>query len=94
MPSRVAYLVLGALLKAVATAADIRARLGPGPRDGLMTGIELAVLSARWLLGGTVGVGTLIYAFAIGRLVHLLLPPLEMGKREAPATVSPGPQWS
>ena len=108
MPSRVGYLVLGVLLKAVATAAYIGARLGPGPRDGLMTGIaarghsirvvrtaiEVAVLSARWLLGGTVGIGTLIYAFAIGRLVHLLLPPLEVGTREAPATVSPGPQGS
>jgi len=60
----------------------------------MRTAIEVAVRSARWLLGGTVGVGTLIYAFAIGPLVHLLLPPLEVGKREAPATVSPGPQGS
>ena len=58
------------------------------------TAILVAVRSARWLLGGTVGVGTLIYAFTIGPLVHLLLPPLKVDKREAPATVSPGPQGS
>jgi uncharacterized membrane protein YczE len=58
------------------------------------TAIEVAVRSAHGLLGGTVGVGTLIYAFAIGPLVHLLLAPLEVGKREAPAPVSPGPQGS
>jgi uncharacterized membrane protein YczE len=58
------------------------------------TAIEVAVLSARWLLGGTVGVGTLIYAFAIGRLVHLLLRPSRWASVEAPATVSPGPQGS
>ena len=65
-----------------------RRRLGPGPRDGLMTGlvartglsvrlvrtsIEATVLTAGWLLGGTVGVGTVIYAFGIGPLVQLVL---------------------
>lgn len=84
----VAYLVVGVALNAVATAAYIGARLGPGPRDGLMTGIaarghsvrvvrtaiEVSVLTAGWLLGGVVGVGTAIYALGIGPLVHPLLP--------------------
>jgi uncharacterized membrane protein YczE len=85
---RVAFLVAGVALNAVATAAYIGARLGPGPRDGLMTGIaarghsvrvvrtgiEATVLVTGWLLGGTVGVGTLVYAVGIGPLVHPLLP--------------------
>jgi uncharacterized membrane protein YczE len=66
----------------------IGARLGPGPRDGLMTGlaargrslravrttIELTVLAAGAVLGGTVGVGTLVYALAIGPLAHVFVP--------------------
>ncbi|WP_188316438.1 YczE/YyaS/YitT family protein [Solihabitans fulvus] len=86
---RGAMLVAGIALNAVASAAYIGARLGPGPRDGLMTGfarrtglsirlvrtsIEVAVLAIGWLLGGTVGVGTVIYALAIGPLVQLFLP--------------------
>ena len=66
----------------------VGAGLGPGPRDGLMTGlvartglsvrlvrtsIEATVLAVGWLLGGTVGVGTLVYAFGIGPLVQLVL---------------------
>ena len=62
------------------------ARLGPGPRDGLMTGlqkktgfsiaiirgvIEILVVSCGWLLGGTIGVGTLLYALGIGPAVAL-----------------------
>jgi uncharacterized membrane protein YczE len=87
---RWAFLVLGVGLNALATAAYIGARLGPGPRDGLMTGladrghslrvvrtcIEVAVLVAGFALGGTVGVGTAAYAFGIGPLVHPLLPQL------------------
>nr|WP_092626203.1 hypothetical protein [Jiangella sp. DSM 45060] len=86
---QIAFLVSGVVLNAVATAAYIGARLGPGPRDGLMTGlvqrtgrsvrvvrtsIEVTVLATGWLLGGTVGAGTVVYALAIGPLVHLLLP--------------------
>ena len=88
LPLRAAYLIVGVLLNAVATAAYIGARLGPGPRDGLMTGlakrgmsirvvrtaIEVTVLSIGFLLGGTVGIGTLVYAVAIGPLAHILLP--------------------
>jgi uncharacterized membrane protein YczE len=85
---RVGALGLGVAVNALATALYIGARLGPGPRDGLMTGlaarghsvravrtgIELVVLATGWLLGGTVGVGTLVYAFAIGPLAQPLLP--------------------
>lgn len=86
---RIAFVGLGVLLNAVATAAYIGARLGPGPRDGLMTGlvgrtgwsvrlvkttIEVTVVALGWLLGGTFGVGTLVYAFGIGPVVHLLMP--------------------
>jgi uncharacterized membrane protein YczE len=90
-PLRIAFMLGGVVLNAVATAAYIGARFGPGPRDGLMTGlvrktgksvrlirtaIEVTVLAAGWLLGGTVGIGTVVYAFGIGPLVHLFLPKL------------------
>ena len=90
---RVAFLVTGVVLNGVATAAYIGTHFGPGPRDGLMTGlvrrtgrsvrlvrttIELTVLAVGWLLGGTVGVGTVLYAVAIGPLVHVLLPKLSV----------------
>ena len=85
---RIALLLAGVGLNGVATGAYIGAGLGPGPRDGLMTGIaarghsirvvrtalELTVLGAGWLLGGTVGVGTVLYAVAIGPLAHVFLP--------------------
>ena len=95
MAWRIAFLVAGVVLNAVATAAYIGARLGPGPRDGLMTGlvartgrsvrlvrtsIELSVLASGWLLGGTVGVGTVLYAISIGPLVHVLLPRLAVSE--------------
>ena len=86
---QIALLVGAVLLNGIASACYIGARLGPGPRDGLMTGlarrtgwsvrlsrtgIEVAVLAAGWLLGGSIGVGTVVYALAIGPLVQLLLP--------------------
>jgi uncharacterized membrane protein YczE len=90
LPVRAAFLVGGVLLNGVATGMYIGARFGPGPRDGLMTGIvarwpgrsirlvrtaiELTVLAAGWLLGGTVGIGTLLYAVSIGPLAHLTIP--------------------
>jgi uncharacterized membrane protein YczE len=97
---RVALLVSGVGLNAVATAGYIGAALGPGPRDGLMTGlaargwsvrlvrsvIELSVLVSGFLLGGTVGIGTVVYALAIGPLVHPLLPLLRVGERVRPAS--------
>jgi uncharacterized membrane protein YczE len=89
LPTRIALLVGGVLLNGLATALYIGSQLGPGPRDGLMTGlvrrtgwsvrvvrtsIELSVVAVGWLLGGVVGIGTVVYALAIGPLVQLLLP--------------------
>ncbi|MFC4859095.1 YczE/YyaS/YitT family protein [Actinophytocola glycyrrhizae] len=86
---RIVLMVAGVVLNGLASAAYIGVRLGPGPRDGLMTGlnaragwsirivrtaIELTVLTAGWLLGGTAGVGTVLYALAIGPLVQAFLP--------------------
>ncbi|CAM5515578.1 membrane protein [Streptomyces spiroverticillatus] len=84
LAARVALLLAGIALNAVATGLYVGAGLGPGPRDGLMTGlagrgvsirlartgIELTVLAAGWLLGGTVGVGTVLFAVAIGPLAQ------------------------
>ena len=85
---RVAMMVGAVVLNAISTVLYIGAGLGPGPRDGLMTGlvvrtglsvrlirtsIEATVLAVGWLLGGTVGVGTLLYAFGIGPLVQLFV---------------------
>jgi uncharacterized membrane protein YczE len=87
---RITFLVVGIVLNGVATGLYIGARLGPGPRDGLMTGyvalrpgrsirlvrtvIEVAVLAVGFLLGGTVGIGTVVYALAIGPLAHVFIP--------------------
>lgn len=85
---RVTFLVAGILGNGAATGLYIGAGLGPGARDGLMTGlaargvsirvartaIEATVLVAGWLLGGTVGVGTIVYALAIGPLAHAFIP--------------------
>jgi uncharacterized membrane protein YczE len=91
---RVALLVVGVFLNAVATGMYIGAGLGPGPRDGLMTGlaarghsirvvrtgIELTVLFVGWRLGGTVGVGTVVYALSIGPLAHMFVPLFAHGR--------------
>jgi len=90
IPARVGYLTAGILVNGLATGLYIGAAMGPGPRDGLMTGIvkrfprlsirlvrttiELSVLGVGFLLGGTVGLGTVAYALAIGPLVQLFLP--------------------
>ena len=93
LPVRIALLVLSVVGNALAGALYIGAGLGPGPRDGLMTGlvargvgsvrvvrtaIEASVLGIGWLLGGVVGIGTVVYALAIGPLLHLLLPRLHL----------------
>jgi uncharacterized membrane protein YczE len=93
LAARVGFVVAGVLLNAVATAAYIGVHLGPGPRDGLMTGlvrrtgrsvrlvrtsIEATVVLTGWLLGGTLGVATVVYAVVIGPLVHVLLPRLSL----------------
>jgi uncharacterized membrane protein YczE len=91
---RVLLLVGGVFLNGVATGCYIGAGLGPGPRDGLMTGlasrghsirvvrtsIEVAVLVIGFLLGGTVGVGTVLYAVAIGPLAHVFIPLLDIDR--------------
>ena len=100
---RIALAAGGILVNAVATAAYVGVRLGAGPRDGLMTGlvrrtgrsvglvrtsIEVAVVLSGWLLGGTVGVVTVVYALAIGPLVQPLLPRLTVlpgGPNDPPA---------
>jgi uncharacterized membrane protein YczE len=79
----------GLVLLAMATGLYIGARLGPGPRDGLMTGlhkrtgwkiwivrtaIEVTVLTIGWLLGGQVGIGTVAFALLIGPMVNFTLP--------------------
>jgi uncharacterized membrane protein YczE len=96
MAVRVGLVGVGIVLNAVATAAYIGVQLGPGPRDGLMTGlvrrtgwsvrlvrtgIEVVVVASGWLLGGTLGVATVLYALAIGPLVQLLLPRFTVPRR-------------
>lgn len=87
---RAVWLAAGIGLNGLATACYIGAGLGPGPRDGLMTGIaarghslravrtliELSVLAIGSALGGAIGAGTLAYALSIGPLTHVLLPRL------------------
>ena len=89
LPIRITLLVSAIVMNAIATGMYIGAGFGAGPRDGLMTGIhartgwpvrrirtaiEVSVLLIGWLLGGTVGVGTVLYALAIGPLIQLCLP--------------------
>jgi uncharacterized membrane protein YczE len=90
--SLIAWVMLlgGVLLIGLASGLYIGANFGPGPRDGLMTGIakrghsirltrtliEVAVLAVGWALGGTFGWGTVIFAVLIGPLVHFFLPRL------------------
>ena len=88
LPLRCAYLVGGVVVCAFATALYVGAQLGPGPRDGLMTGfarrtgwsirrvrtiIEVSVLVVGVLLGGTVGVGTIVFAFGVGPVTQFFL---------------------
>ncbi|CAI8764427.1 hypothetical protein E0L21_00040 [Kosakonia quasisacchari] len=100
--ARGTLLVCAVAVNAIATGMYIGAGFGAGPRDGLMTGIhartgwsvrtirtaiEVSVLFIGWLLGGTVGVGTVVYALAIGPLIQLCLPWF----RQKP-TLKPEPQ--
>ncbi len=87
--ARLAMLLGGVVLNGLAGSLYIGSQLGPGPRDGLMTGLvrrtdlsvrlvrttlEVTVLAVGFLLGGAVGLGTVVYAVAIGPLVHAMLP--------------------
>ncbi|WP_405782534.1 YitT family protein [Streptomyces sp. NBC_00859] len=88
LPGRIPLMAAGILLNGAATGLYISARFGPGPRDGLMTGlhqltglsirlartgIEVAVVATGFALGGTVGVGTVVYALSIGPLAQMFL---------------------
>lgn len=100
---RIAFLTAAIVLNGAATAAYIGAGLGPGPRDGLTTGlvrisgwrigwartaIEVAVLAMGWMLGGVAGVGTVLYALANGPLVQWFMARFEIAPK---AEVSPAP---
>jgi len=103
---RIGLLVGGIVLNGIAGAMYIGAGLGPGPRDGLMTGlnrrtgwsirlvrtgIEFSVLAIGWLLGGTVGLGTVLYAIAIGPLVQTFLPMFTIRDAQTPETLAVNP---
>jgi len=105
--AQIGLLTGGILLVALASGLYIGARFGPGPRDGLMTGlnarfgwpiwtcralVEVSVLAIGWVLGGTVGIGTVLFAALIGPLVHIALPLLDTARpsrAERTATVAP-----
>lgn len=101
---KVLFFAGGLALLAIATGLYIGARFGPGPRDGLMTGIhrkygwkiwivrtaiEVTVLSIGWLLGGNVGIGTVAFALLIGPMVNVTIPLLLV---PAATTAAPSPQ--
>lgn len=95
--ARYVVMASGVVLNGIATGAYIGAGLGPGPRDGLMVGIaarghsirvvrtciELTVLLTGWLLGGTVGIGTVLYALCIGPIAHITIPLLDVRASDA-----------
>ncbi|MFI7240059.1 YitT family protein [Streptomyces cyaneofuscatus] len=102
---RIPVMVLGIVLNGAATGLYIAARFGPGPRDGLMTGlnrvtgrsirlvrtaIEVAVVVTGFLLGGSLGAGTVLYALAIGPLAQLFLRVFGLPV-PATVTVTPAP---
>jgi uncharacterized membrane protein YczE len=87
-PAQLAMMVAGVLVIGLGSGLYLSADLGPGPRDGLMVGvhrrfgwsirtartaIEVSVLVAAWLLGGTIGLGTVVFAFGIGPVVQVML---------------------
>ncbi|MBC7640241.1 MAG: hypothetical protein H7231_10710 [Rhodoferax sp.] len=102
MPARVAFMAAGIVLNAIATALYVGAHLGPGPRDGLMTGfvrrtgasvrlvktlIEVTVVLAGWAMGGTLGVGTAVFVLTIGPLVQVFLHRLAVPRPEPVAVL-------
>jgi uncharacterized membrane protein YczE len=99
---RIPLLSAGIMLNGVATGLYISARFGPGPRDGLMTGlhrrtgrsirlmrtaIEVAVVATGFALGGTVGIGTVLYAVSIGPLAQLFLRVFDVPSASGGSTV-------
>lgn len=104
---QVGFLLVGVVGNGIAGALYIGADLGTGPRDGLWTGIvrrtgrsvrlvrtslEVTVLVVGFVLGGTVGVGTVLYALAIGPVVQLFLPLTQVRRPERPGASAPGPE--
>ncbi|KOG32329.1 membrane protein YczE [Streptomyces resistomycificus] len=104
---RIPLLLTGILLNGVATGLYISARLGPGPRDGLMTGlhqrtgrstrltrtaVEVAVVVTGFALGGTIGIGTLLYAVSIGPLAQIFLRVFALPSASEGSTVVAGGQ--
>ena len=97
---RIPLFIAGLLVVGIATGLYIGARLGPGPRDGLMTGlhaklgwpiwlvrtiIEVTVLAIGWVLGGDVGIGTVAFALLIGPIANVTLPLLRVPELREPA---------
>lgn len=96
---RYPLLIAGILLNGLGGSIYIGASLGPGPRDGLMTGIvarsgwsvrlvrtviEVTILAIGWLLGGSVGIGTILFAILIGPTIHTTLPFFIIGQSKEP----------
>jgi uncharacterized membrane protein YczE len=88
LPAQVAMMLAGVVVIGIGSGLYLSADLGPGPRDGLMVGlhrrfgwsirrartlVELSALGVGWALGGTIGVGTLAFAFGIGPVVQVML---------------------
>lgn len=103
---QIAVMLTGVVLNGAGTAMYIGAQFGPGPRDGLMTGlarrlpasvrtirtgIEIVLVIIGWLLGGIVGVGTVVFALGIGPLTQAFLPWLVIRLEDPPPAASVGP---
>jgi uncharacterized membrane protein YczE len=100
---RAAVLIAAVAGNGLATGLYIGAGLGAGPRDGLSvgiaarghsmrvvrTGVEATVLATGFLLGGTVGIGTVVYALAIGPITHQTIPALAVGRGDGRAAPRP-----
>lgn len=104
--ARILLFIAGLLVLAIATGLYIGAHFGPGPRDGLMTGlnkrtgwaiwkvrtgIELSVVIIGWILGGNVGLGTAAFAVFIGPLCQWAIPFFAVKARASDATATPPP---
>ena len=100
LPGQIAMLLGGVVANGLAGALYVGARLGPGPRDGLWvaltkrtghsirvvrTVLEVTIVAIGWLLGGVVGVGTVVYALAIGPIVQFFMPWAEVRLEPEPA---------
>lgn len=95
----IVYFIVGILINGLGISMYVGGGLGPGPRDGLMTGlvkrtgkplwivrtaIEVVVLGLGWAFGGSIGLGTVLYAFTIGPVVHVMLPWFNLDKVKEP----------